>query len=113
MAFDIHLGLRSGYGLNYTGTGRLINDGDGWNSWGEKPGTDANDRNTRHIIIRVNKLGEAIDAAIEIVNHDEGGLKAMDDGDLAVVTHSSDWSWLYLTINEEFGIRTHNGTVEE
>jgi hypothetical protein len=54
--YAVHIGVRP-EDVNYITVlqQRLGNtvtaDGDGWNAWGEKPGTDDNDETTRHLIV--------------------------------------------------------------
>lgn len=92
-------------------------DGDGWNSWGEAPGTDANDATTLHIQARVDDLGQAIDLAVNgygmhreqailvpSTGATEGELGPEylgQDGNLIVVSEEADWAEQYFVITAD------------
>lgn len=56
---DEPLPLPAGYGTGDLTIAKVLSpippylDGDGWNSWGEKPGTDVNDEVTMHVMFHV------------------------------------------------------------
>src|SRR5438128_2462928 len=74
-------------------------DGDGWESWGEKIGTDANDEKTAHVIVRMVDLDEAIFTAHSVVQQPDVELVPManqshagSNGTIVVVTEAADWA---------------------
>ena len=72
-------------------------DGDGWNVWGEAPGTDANDAETRHIVLEGENLAGWVWTLVVAKMESEGlPLVPMssenDRGLLAVVTEYEDFA---------------------
>ena len=76
-----------------------IVDGDGWNAWGEKPGTDVNDADTMHIVVAVEADNFVdLDKTIQALG-DKGLLTPMGGygyqvGHAAILTDMDDWSTL-------------------
>lgn len=78
---------------------RTFVDGDGWNAWGEKPGTDVNDADTMHIVIAVeagnfadlDKVVQALASKSLLIP-----MSGYEDqvGHAAVLTDMDDWSVL-------------------
>lgn len=73
-------------------------DGDGWESWGEAPGTDVNDKNTLHINIVVEEYDDYRVQALRLVNHLRPQLVVaktyVGPNYRAVLTDFSDWGSL-------------------
>lgn len=109
MSYDLHFGTRTRLDpaaaeqleIQFGPNAEIYQDRDGWETWGDAPGTDRNDADTLHTIVRIETIGAAIDAAVNIA----GG--ALDDlapvpmsrqsqarsiGVVAVVTDTDDWS---------------------
>lgn len=82
----------------------VVTDGDGWNAWGEAPGTDVNDADTRHVLVHLDTLGEAIDLALEVAEFYTEHLVASTDpthpGTLVTVSLAEEFSEQYLVINQ-------------
>lgn len=74
-------------------------DGDGWNAWGEKPGTDVNDADTMHIVVAVEAGNFAdLDKVVQALGN-KGLLTPMGGyedqaGHAAVLTDMDDWTVL-------------------
>lgn len=93
-------------------------EGDGWNCWGEKPGTDINDETTYHVVIPVSSPRHGQQIVTELLE-DQYGFKNLipmqqpwwdeDHAEvIAVVTDGQDWSryqhhlsWEYDTKDRE------------
>lgn len=73
-------------------------DGDGWNAWGERPGTDVNDSITLHVVFDID--GDKADAVLAsemllTAIHASGARLVVSDDDfkvIAVLSRMSDWS---------------------
>lgn len=103
----VHIGVRP-ENVNYITVlqqrlgNKVTVDGDGWNAWGEKPGTDVNDTETKHLIVGpFEHLEQAEWTARAIVEQRGETLVPMDGheqqrGIKAVVTNWDDWSTDYL-----------------
>lgn len=119
--YDVHIGIEEDavdLALatldRFTVTVATYADGDGWNCWGEPPGTDVNNATTRHVIARVDRLGQAIDLALALAedgnpwremltpsdSRKHGGGTRLD-GVLVTVSQSTDWAEQYLVVTED------------
>lgn len=128
--FDVHFGVSSeaftGRAvLPYEGSAHWGTDGDGWNAWGEDPGTDRNDEDTLHVIVNCGTLGQAIDLALryeDLYGRDLLPLLPMNstiedftsqDGTLLVVSQHRDWAEQYLLVTEREVRTLANRVVED
>lgn len=122
--FDVHFGITDRDFVNrlqsgYEGAAHWGTDNDGWNVWGEAPGTDRNDADTIHVIVNCQTLGNAIDLAVRYAllwERDLLPLVASNadathgplgpewkslDGTLLSVSEHGDWAEQYLTVDAE------------
>ncbi len=82
----------------------VMTDGDGWNAWGEAPGTDVNDADTLHMIVRTRTPAESItyiqehygDDLVPMTEQWSGtnpdGTTWDLNGGLIIATNPEDWS---------------------
>lgn len=90
-----------------------IEDGDGWNTWGEAPGTDINDADTLHVLAYVDTLGTAIDFALTAAREyreylvasngapADAPYAAAQNGNLVIVSQREDWAEQFLVISTD------------
>lgn len=75
------------FGENYFG------ENDGWNTWVERLGVDANDDRTLHAVIAMQlSLKDALYTADDLLETLSPWLRPHQDGIAAVLTTSDDWS---------------------
>lgn len=118
-SYDIHVGLTQIYADMFAAKmekeGYEVSQlGDGWESWGDDRGTNGNDVNTFHIVLRVPSVETAIANAMFVAkNYTDiivraGRQLSQDRNDLIVcVTESSNWDTKIVDIfQDEHGIQS-------